>query len=224
MKELISGLDEKAQSVLNYYVFCNKLKNVMRKGWQDWGVKRERLESVAEHIYGVQMLAIAMRSEFGYGVNIEKVLKMLAVHEIEKIIIGDLTLFDIDSETKLKIGHDAVQKILSPLIDGEEYIKLITEFDERQTPEAKFAYHCDKLEADLQARMYDLEGCMKKVKLYKNKRYKDSPDVRNLLNSGLSWGQMWLKFGWMRYNYDENFLAVSKFAFENDILRNFNKK
>ena len=70
MKELISGLDEKAQSVLNYYVFCNKLKNVMRKGWQDWGVKRERLESVAEHIYGVQMLAIAMRSEFAYGVNI----------------------------------------------------------------------------------------------------------------------------------------------------------
>ena len=37
--------------------------------------------------------------------------------------------FDIDSETKLKIGHDAVQKILSPLIDGEEYIKLAREYD-----------------------------------------------------------------------------------------------
>ena len=224
MADLINGLDEKSEKVIAYYVFCNKLKDVLRKGWQDWSVKRERLESVAEHIYGVQMLAIAMRSEFGYEVNIDKVLKMLAVHEIEEILIGDLTLFDIDRETKEKLGHEAVQKILSPLIEGDEYIKLILEFDERKTPEAKFAYHCDKLEADLQARIYDLEGCMKKVKLSKNKRYKASSDVRNLLNSGLSWGQMWLKFGWMRYNYDDNFLAVSKFAYENDILRNSNKK
>ena len=102
MADLINGLDEKSEKVIAYYVFCNKLKDVLRKGWQDWSVKRERLESVAEHIYGVQMLAIAMRSEFGYKVNIEKVLKMLAVHEIEEIIIGDLTLFDIDRETKEK--------------------------------------------------------------------------------------------------------------------------
>ncbi len=219
MDEFIKELDEKAERVLSYYVFCNKLKNVLRKGWLDWAVKRERLESVAEHIYGVQMLAIAMRSEFSYAVNIEKVLKMLAVHETEEIIIGDLTLFDIEREEKAKLGHEAIQKILSPLIDGEEYLKLILEFDERKTPEAKFAYHCDKLEADLQARVYDLEGCMKKVKLSKNKRYKASEDVRNLLNSGLSWGQMWLKFGWMRYEYDDNFLAVSKFAYNNDILK-----
>ena len=220
MDKNINRNDKRIENVVNYYIFCNKLKSVLRKGWQDWSVKRERLESVAEHIYGVQMLAIAMRSEFGYKLNIEKVLKMLAVHETEEIIIGDLTLFDIDRETKEKLGHEAVQKILSPLIEGDEYIKLILEFNERKTTEAKFAYHCDKLEADLQARVYDLEGCMKKVKLEKNKRYKASSDVRNLLSNGLSWGQMWLKFGWMRYDYDENFLAVSKFAYENDILKN----
>ncbi len=204
----------KAENVLKYYMLCNKLKTVMRAGWQDWNVKKERLESVAEHIYGVQMLAIAMQSEYKYNIDLEKVLKMLAIHETEEIIIGDLTIFDISREEKAKLGHEAIQKIFSSLADKDELISLILEFDERKTPEAKFAYHCDKLEADLQARLYDLEGCMKKVKLNKNERYRASEDVRKLLDQGLSWGQMWLKFGWDRYNYDENFLAVSKAIYD----------
>jgi len=56
----------KEENVIRYYVLCNKLKNVIRTGWKDWNVKRDRLESVAEHIYGVQMLAIAMYSECNY--------------------------------------------------------------------------------------------------------------------------------------------------------------
>ena len=53
-------------------VLCNKLKNVIRKGWKDWHVKKERLESVAEHIFGVQMLAIAMKSEYEYDVDLNE--------------------------------------------------------------------------------------------------------------------------------------------------------
>ena len=55
---------QKEKNIINYYVLCNKLKNVIRTGWKDWNVQRERLESVAEHIFGVQMLAIAMKSEY----------------------------------------------------------------------------------------------------------------------------------------------------------------
>lgn len=44
---------KKEQKVLNYYVICNRLKDVIRTGWKDWNVKRERIESVAEHIYSV---------------------------------------------------------------------------------------------------------------------------------------------------------------------------
>lgn len=43
---------ERAKNVVNYYVLCNKLKNIIRTGWKTWNVKRERLESVAEHIWG----------------------------------------------------------------------------------------------------------------------------------------------------------------------------
>ena len=60
----------KEKNVIEYYVLCNKLKNVIRKGWRDWNVSKERLESVAEHVYGVQMLAIAMYSEYNYDIDI----------------------------------------------------------------------------------------------------------------------------------------------------------
>ena len=32
----------KAERVVEYYVLCNKLKDIVRTGWKDWGVKRER--------------------------------------------------------------------------------------------------------------------------------------------------------------------------------------
>jgi putative hydrolase of HD superfamily len=78
---------EKEKNVINYYVLCNKLKNVIRTGWKDWNVQRERLESVAEHIFGVQMLAIAMKSENNYDVDISKVILMIAIHELGETII-----------------------------------------------------------------------------------------------------------------------------------------
>lgn len=91
-----------AKNVIEYYVLCNKLKNVIRTGWKIWNVKKDRLESIAEHVYGVQMLAIAMYSEYKYDIDIKKVIFMLAIHELEEIYIGDLTLFDISNEDKQK--------------------------------------------------------------------------------------------------------------------------
>ena len=75
----------KEENVLKYYVLCNKLKNIIRTGWIDWQVNKERIESVAEHIYGVQMLALAMYSEYQYDIDITKVILMLAIHELEEI-------------------------------------------------------------------------------------------------------------------------------------------
>ena len=95
----------KEQSVINYYIMCNRLKNVIRTGWKKWNVQRERIESVAEHIFGVQMLAIAMKSEYQYDVDILKVVFMLAIHELGETVIGDLTQFQISKGEKEKIEH-----------------------------------------------------------------------------------------------------------------------
>ncbi len=203
------------ENVIKYYVFCNKLKDMIRTGWKEWNVKRERVESVAEHIFGTQMLAVAMWSEYRYDIDIQKVLTMLALHEMEEIIIGDLTQFDVDKQTKLINGHKAVEKLVSILIKGADLKSIIYEFDEKKTPEAKFAFYCDKLECDLQSKLYDEQHCVDLAK-QKNKELNDD-EVKNLLKTDLTWGQMWMTFSKAKYNYDENFSQVSDYAFKNNI-------
>ena len=206
----------KEESVIKYYVLCNKLKNVIRTGWMDWKVQRDRIESVAEHIFGTQMLAIAMKSEFEYDIDIMKVIYMLAIHELGETVIGDLTQFQIDKDEKEKIEHEAVHKILSSLIDGEKIEKLFLEFDAHQTPEAMFAYQCDKLECDIQCKLYDQEKCVDLAHQEGNNTTNDET-VKKLLDSGKSWSDMWLEFGQSRYPYDNNFLAVSNYVKDNNI-------
>lgn len=209
----------KEQNVINYYVICNRLKNVIRTGWKDWNVQRTRIESVAEHIFGVQMLALAMKSEYQYDVDIMKVIFMLAVHELGETIIGDLTQFQISKEEKEKLEHEAVHKMLGNLLDGKQIEELFLEFDSHNTKEAMFAYQCDKLECDLQCKLYDEEGCVDLNKQDGNTTMKN-PLVEKLLNNGATWSNMWLNFGQQIYPYDDNFKAISNYAKNNDISDN----
>lgn len=208
----------KEENVIKYYVMCNKLKNVIRTGWKNWNVERERVESVAEHIFGVQMLAIAMKSEYEYDIDIMKVVFMLAVHELGEIVIGDLTMFEISKEEKAKREKEAVHKILCGLLDGKEIENLFTEFDSHSTKEAMFAYQCDKLECDLQSKLYDEEGCVDLNKQKSNDSLENEL-VKKLLSEEKSWSGMWLRFGQTVYPYDDNFKNVSKYALNNNISK-----
>lgn len=206
----------KEENVIKYYFICNKLKNVIRTGWKTWNVKRERIESVAEHIFGVQMLALAMNSEYQYDIDIMKVIFMLSIHELGETIIGDLTQFQISESEKEKIEHEAVHRILEGLLDGNQIEQLFLEFDARETKEAKFAYQCDKLECDLQSKLYDEEGCVDLDKQEGNDTLNNSL-VQKLLKTGATFSTMWLQFGQEVYPYDDNFRAVSNYAINNDI-------
>ena len=208
----------KEENVIKYYVTCNRLKNVIRTGWKDWHVKKDRIESVAEHIFGVQMLAIAMKSEYGYEIDLMKVIFMLAVHELGETVIGDLTQFQIGREEKEKLEHEAVHQVLTDLLDGDQIEALFLEFDARETKEALFAYQCDKLECDLQSKLYDEEGCVNLQDQDGNDTMQDER-VQKLLKEGNSWSSMWLKFGQQVYSYDENFRAISNYAIENKVNR-----
>ena len=203
------------EKVINFYVICNRLKSVIRTGWKDWQVKKERIESVAEHIYGTQMLALAVYSEYNYNIDIVRVIYMLAVHELGETIIGDYNPFDISKEEKIKIEHEAIHNILKKLSKGIDIENLLLEFDENNTPEAKFAYMCDKMECDIQCKLYDEAGCVDV----------NNPSVFNNLNeaeqslvkAGQKWSELWLNYDQEHCGYDENFTALSNYLLENDI-------
>ena len=209
-------MKKNAKRVLDYYVLCNKLKDVVRTGWKNWNVDRKRVESIAEHVYGVQQLAVAMWSEYHYDLDINKVAMMLAVHELEETIIGDLTQFDISKEEKNKMGHEAINKILSKLSSGDYINKIILEFDERKTKEARFAYMCDKLECDIQCKLYDEEDCVD-LGLQQNNKSFFNPVVQELIKQGKNWSEVWIEFGRVKYSYDDNFREVSEYVESHDL-------
>ena len=206
----------KAQNVIKFYNTTNTLKTLIRKGWLNWHVKAERVESVAEHVYATQMLALAMYSEYKYNLDIQKVLYMLAIHELEETIIGDLTFKDISKEEKEKIGHEAVENILKDLLSGEEIKKLVFEFDAKETKEALFAYHCDKLECDLQCKLYDEENLVDlKDQLESDNHNKNT--IERMKKGEITWSYAWMNHDRPYFEQDQNFLEVLDYAIENKI-------
>ena len=188
------------QTVTSLFYLTNKLKDeVKRTGWHQKGIKRNRVESVADHIFGCQMLAYAMYSEFNYDIDIDKVILMLAIHEIGETIIGDLTPEDISSKEKSEIERAAVIRLTEMIPNGEFIRDLFLEFEEKKTKEAQFAYQIDKAECDLQAKLYIQEGCFDH--LYDRKEFTNS----------------WIGFDIGRINFDENFMSVLNTIMNNDM-------
>lgn len=176
--------NEKIQKLIKFYLLATSLKDKIRSGWNKWNIDRQRVESVAEHIYGTCILAIAIDSEFDLNIDIYKVVMMLTLHEIEEVKIGDLTPFDkITAEEKRIIGKQAVEEVLGPLTKGINYIELIEEFEKLETKEAKFAKMCDKLEADIQAKIYCEE---KSIEIYndKNAHLLQDDRIKGLIEKG----------------------------------------
>lgn len=153
--------NHKIKNLLQFYLMATQLKDKIRRGWELWNIDRKRVESVAEHIYGTCILAISIDSEFDLNIDIYKVVMMLVLHEIEEVKIGDLTPFDkVTKEEKRKMGKQAVQEILNSLSKKADYMELIEEFEEMKTRESIFAKMCDKLEADIQCKLYCEEKCI----------------------------------------------------------------
>ena len=146
------------RNIIEFYVLATKLKDVIRSGYILWNISKDRLESVAEHVYGTCILAIAIDSEYKLNIDLNRVLKMLVIHELEEVFIGDLTPYDDNYDEKMAAAHDAVIKVLGDLTKKDEYFSLVHEFDTKSSNEGKFAFSCDKLEANLQVKLYEEQG------------------------------------------------------------------
>lgn len=192
---------------------------LLGNGWKNWNISRDRVESVAEHIYGTCILAIAIDSEYKIEADLEKVVFMLVIHELEEIYIGDLTPFDnISIEEKRKIGKEAVEKVLDGMLKQEEYVNLTEEFNDGLTNEAKFAKICDKLECDIQSKIYCEEKCLD-INKGENQVYLKEEFIKKLIKQGAN------SISDLFIENDRNIFKgkeieeIAKYVKENDILK-----
>ena len=173
-----------AQALLGLVQFAAKLKSLPRTGWLDRGLDALRVESVADHSFGVALLAwvcALQRQAEGAAIDSERVLKLALIHDLAEAETGDWTPYDgaaIPGEHDpaarrafLEARHsrdpnrratkraqeDAVMRTLVATLPGATRSALAELLDEHhlgESPEAQFVKQVDRLESFLQSRLY----------------------------------------------------------------------
>ena len=213
-------MNKRLKNAMSFYLLATQLKYKLRSGWDKnhWNINSKRLESIAEHVYGTCILALSIDSEFETNLDIDKVIKMLVLHELGEVIIGDITPFDnITPEEKMENEHEAIREVLGDLIKKEEYYSLLLEFDEKKTKEAIFAYHCDKLDADIQAKVYQDMGCQNPLDKQSNNVVFKSKRVQQMVENGASTAfDIWYQWDRVIYTDDDKFASLLDYIKEID--------
>lgn len=151
---------------LDFLLELDKLKAILRRT-RPAGM--QRLENSAEHSWHVALMALLLAEHAEPAVDAERVMKILLLHDIVEIDADDTFLYD-ETGTLEKVAKEAAaaERIfgLLPAAQREAFTALWREYEDRVTPEGKFAYACDRL----------------------------LPMLQNLANQGQSWLENGVRF------------------------------
>lgn len=173
---------EPPSPILRVLAEFHQLKNLYRQGWLKRHVPKEKCESVAEHSFGVTLLAMFLAERYLPSADLLKVIRIALIHEAGEIHAGDITPVDgVTPEEKHRRERESVLVVFSSLERGGEYLKLWEEFETNRTPEAKLVRQADRLEMLLQARYYERLGYWNFDEFFNNAdALIDSPELRPL--------------------------------------------
>ena len=137
------------QHLLSFFHTAEKLKMELRHSWLSDG----RQESVAEHTWRLTLIAMTLEPYLTEPINMEKLLKMLVIHDLAEVAIGNIPAFEVSERKANKQSAEAtaMKKLCEQLGEhGEAWYALWHEGEQKETYEAKVANAIDKLEAQLQ--------------------------------------------------------------------------
>jgi putative hydrolase of HD superfamily len=154
------------QAVVQLLLESATLKRMPRVGWAMRGVPY--VESVAEHSFGVVLVALALvdilrdgAEPEEPGLDAEKVLIMALLHDLAEVRLTDLPASAvrlIPEEVKSRAEAQALAGMLAPLPGAERLRVLWQEFEDRSSPEGRLVRDADKLEMMIQCLRYEQAG------------------------------------------------------------------
>ncbi len=135
---------EAIQKVLDFMVEIEKLKTVIRKTRP---VGLDRYENSAEHSWHVCLSALMLKDYSNEPIDIEKVIKMLLIHDLGEIDAGDKIIYESETSAQKGEEENGVVRLLSYLSEQQAsfYLSLWQEFEKGESAEAKFAKAIDRV-------------------------------------------------------------------------------
>ncbi len=108
-----------------------------------------RKENDAEHSFSLALFTAILAEYANEPIDVFKTMKMVLVHDIVEIDAGDTYCYDEEgAKTKADREKNAADRLfgLLPEEQEEEFRGLWEEFEERKTPEARFAAVMDRIQ------------------------------------------------------------------------------
>lgn len=125
---------------------ADKLKNVLRASRLH---DNSRFENSAEHSWHVMLFALVLSDQAGPEVSLDRVLKMLLLHDLVEIDAGDHPIHgEIDHAAQEAAEQAAADRIfgLLPPDQSADYRALWDEFEAAETADAIFAKSIDRVQ------------------------------------------------------------------------------
>lgn len=145
----MKGKMQEINKILDFMVEIEKLKNVIRKTKP---VGLDRFENSAEHSWHVCLSALMLKDYANGDINIDRVIKMLLIHDLGEIDAGDKIIYESETSEQKDQEADGVKRILNMLpTDPEgkskvvEFLPLWLEFEAGETDDSKFARAIDRV-------------------------------------------------------------------------------
>ena len=145
------------ERILKFMNIAERLKLELRHSWLSNG----RQESVAEHCWQMAIMALLIHRHLAVPVNLEKLLKIILVHDLVEAEAGDVPFFETGDRKRSKAVREraAIQSIRDAAggATGEEIFQLWCEFEDKSSGEARIASALDHLEGQIQHNLADLK-------------------------------------------------------------------
>lgn len=132
---------------LDFLREIDRLKTVLR---QTVLTDKSRRENSAEHSWHLAVMAGLLQEHANEpGLDVGRVIRMVLIHDIVEIDAGDTFAYDTAGHAdKAEREERAAERLFGLLPDDQraEIMDLWREFEDRTTPEAKFAAALDRLQ------------------------------------------------------------------------------
>ena len=132
---------------LKFIEEIEKLKTVYRNNRI---LNEDRYENSSEHSWHIALMALLFVDDYEIkNIDLLKTVKMLLIHDLVEIYAGDTWLYDDKARDNAQLlEEEAAKKIfgLLPQKECDDFIELWYEFENRETPEAKYAAALDGLQ------------------------------------------------------------------------------